>query len=259
MMSNIQPREERMDMQTKYSLNGERIFTLIELLIVIAIIAILASLLLPALNAAKRKAYSIACVSNLKNLGNLAVFYTDDNGGYIMPNNECFFHDGYDPISKTAHGQSVTGLDGWPAYLSLYFNMNVYAVGGGKKSLICPATQVQATGYISTSYCGGYSTFCAPLRKFRKPSATMIFMDSGRTAETATYLRYLASNMAKNLYLRKDWTRHGANLNVLYGDMRVISERVTLVESSSDRSNSAGDSNFYFWNPAGNASLPLAN
>ena len=54
-------------------------FTLIELLVVIAIIAILAAILLPALQAARQRAQSSTCISNLKQCGTIAQQYMNDH------------------------------------------------------------------------------------------------------------------------------------------------------------------------------------
>jgi prepilin-type N-terminal cleavage/methylation domain-containing protein/prepilin-type processing-associated H-X9-DG protein len=58
-------------------------FTLVELLVVIGIIAVLISILLPALNNARKKAQAVSCASNMRQIYMSCVLFTQDNKGHL--------------------------------------------------------------------------------------------------------------------------------------------------------------------------------
>lgn len=61
-----------------------RAFTLIELLVVVSIIALLVSILLPALQEARKQAKGVICSTRMRSLGMAWVLYADDNNGRII-------------------------------------------------------------------------------------------------------------------------------------------------------------------------------
>ena len=83
------------------------IFTLVELLVVMAIIALLASMLLPSLNNARMSAKGIQCLSNMKQLMTHNLTYLNDWNDYV-------------PITTFADSGSNTNI--WsPFYMKMQF------------------------------------------------------------------------------------------------------------------------------------------
>ena len=61
-----------------------RAFTLVELLVVIGIIAVMLSILLPTLAGARQRAQSVQCLSNLRQIGQTAIIYANENKGFLF-------------------------------------------------------------------------------------------------------------------------------------------------------------------------------
>jgi prepilin-type N-terminal cleavage/methylation domain-containing protein/prepilin-type processing-associated H-X9-DG protein len=129
-------------------------FTLIELLVVIAIIAILAAILFPVFAQAREKARAISCTSNLKQLANAAMMYSQDYDEAVMsadraqgpkweagcrgPYKQVWFHHLWYPYIKnwqvaicpSTRWENGKGCGFWPVELQPYGTSYAYNCNG---------------------------------------------------------------------------------------------------------------------------------
>ena len=143
-----------------------RAFTLVELLVVIGIIAVLISILLPALNTARRQANAVRCLSNLRQVGNCIMLYARDYKG-VVPLIRGESNDG----SPEFNSGTDKGALYWTDWLMPYFNKNAVSTGSptvaqfdaaqktvfwGCPNWIPPVTATGGYGYQYSAEHGGY-------------------------------------------------------------------------------------------------------
>jgi prepilin-type N-terminal cleavage/methylation domain-containing protein/prepilin-type processing-associated H-X9-DG protein len=100
-------------------------FTLVELLVVIGIIALLISILLPALQDARRRAATVKCAAHLREIGNGFQLYVHEHKGWMPPAR-------YMGAPYNIDGFTYTSVPPyWPSFIARFVSNSQQGVASG--------------------------------------------------------------------------------------------------------------------------------
>ncbi|WDE96439.1 type II secretion system protein [Lentisphaera profundi] len=125
----------------------KHLFSLIELLVVVAIIGILASLLLPTLKSARETAKQAQCMSGIRNLNTAMTMFRDDYDGYIA---HTWFND--NRFQNTDWNIGVDQYFGGSAPIESYGQAQFGNKGASPGWWACPTTIENTGNYYTVDY-----------------------------------------------------------------------------------------------------------
>ncbi len=205
-----------------------KVFTLIELLIVIAIIAILAAMLLPALNKAKETAKGTFCVNNLKQIAFFSQNYSDTFSDWLLP------HEGMSGVIPSVVDKLWNDPQSWfVASMKNMVNNNVRP-----KIIFCPSERYKKSSssnyaiHQGATWTGNRNLERAiKINVFRSPTRVPHFADGEYYPSFSGFMNDQISPVSPT---RRLGYYHNNKINILTVGGNVISRKNMPKSSASD-------------------------